>query len=74
MSNVVKARYDAEHNALRLVVPLEGVSDTEEVELMVMKPVEPERPWMAFSGILSEKAGESFSRALDEMFGDSIDE
>jgi hypothetical protein len=68
MSNLVKANYDAEHNTLRLVEPLVGVKDSEEVDVLVTKHFDPERPWLAFSGILSKEAGDDFARAVNELF------
>jgi len=76
MTKVVTAKYDASHNALRLVEPLEGVKDHETVKVTVTveNPVTPEQPPTKFSGVLSQEAGESLARAYEEMFGDSSDE
>jgi hypothetical protein len=68
MSKPVKASYDAEHNTLRLVEPLEGVQDREEVDVIVTKPDDPTRPWLALKGTLPEENAEELSRLINEMF------
>jgi hypothetical protein len=68
MGKLVKAEYDAEHNALRLVEPLEGVKDHEEVDVLVSRHFDPERPWMAFSGILSKEDGDDLAAVMNELF------
>jgi hypothetical protein len=69
MTKVVTAEYDAEHKALRLVEPLEGIRDHQTVQVQVITaPSTDERPWLALSGSLSKEAGETLSSALDELF------
>lgn len=68
MSKVLTATYDAEQNVLKLAEPLEGVKDEERVNIVVTKPVDPNRPWLALSGILSKEAGEELAKNIDEMF------
>jgi hypothetical protein len=65
MAKVLKAKYDASENALRLVEPLEGVKNDETVEITLAEtpPVDPERPWLSLSGSLSKEA-----RAHEELF------
>ena len=67
MAKIVKATYDAQHRTLRLLEPLEGFPDGEQVTAVVNK-ADPERPWMALSGVLSGEDGEAFARAIDEAF------
>jgi hypothetical protein len=75
MSKVLTAEYDAEHNTLLLAEPLEGVKDHARVTVTVTPPSvaplvspDPERPWMAYSGILSKEAGDDLARVIEEMF------
>jgi len=70
MSKFVKAQYDATKRLLRLSEPLEGVRDHEWVDVQVSQPriADPERPWMTFSGCLSEEAGKELAQIMDEMF------
>lgn len=75
MSKVLTAEYDAEQNTLRLAEPLEGVADHEKVTVTVLPPAapsrispDPERPWLAYSGVLSKEAGDDLARVIDEMF------
>lgn len=69
MTKVVTAEYDAEHKALRLVEPLEGIRDHETVQVQVIPAGVPhERPWLALSGSLSAEAGEALADAIDELF------
>jgi hypothetical protein len=71
MNKVVTAEYDATQNTLRLVEPLDGVRDHEQVQVQVIAPEsekKPEQPWMALRGSLSKEAGEELSQALNELF------
>lgn len=71
MAKVLTAEYDAEHNTLRLMEPLEGVKDHETVNVIVSPAApaaDPERPWLAFENKLSKEAGEDLARTIDEMF------
>jgi hypothetical protein len=68
MTKVLKAKYDAAENVLRLVEPLDGVKDDETVSVTVETPANPERPWLALEGSLSIEAGESLARAHEELF------
>jgi hypothetical protein len=68
MSRIVKAEFDAEHQMLRLLEPLEGFANREQVDVMVDKMIDPKRPWMALQNTLSGEDGEAFARAIDEMF------
>lgn len=66
---LVTAEYDAAENVLRLEKPLQGFEDHEKVYLTLGKNNDdPERPWLAFSGIMSKEDGEDFARAIEEMF------
>jgi hypothetical protein len=67
MGKVVKAEYHAETQMLRLLEPLDGFQDHEQVTADVNK-VAPERPWKSLRGILSKEAGDDLARAIDEMF------
>lgn len=67
MTKVVKAEYDAEHQTLRLLEPLDGFENGAQVTAVV-NGTKPQRPWLALQGILSKEAGEELARAIDEMF------
>jgi len=67
MTKIVKAEYDAEHRTLRLLEPLDGYENGEQVTAVVNK-ADPQRPWLALEGVLSKEAGDEFARAIDEMF------
>jgi hypothetical protein len=68
VTKALTAEYDATLNALRLAEPLEGVSDHEQVTVIVDMPPRSEPPWMKLSGSLSQEAGEELARAVEEMF------
>jgi hypothetical protein len=69
MTKVVTAEYDAAHNTLRLVEPLDGVRDHEKVQVQVIAPdTAAQPPWMALRGSLSKEAGDELAQALDELF------
>jgi len=63
----LKAEYDAEHKTLKLLEPLEGFENGAQLVVFVNN-ANPERPWLELSGILSDEAGESLARAVEEMF------
>ena len=67
MTKVVKAEYDAEHQTLRLLEPLEGLENGAQVTAVVNSD-QPDHPLKAVSGILDDEAGESFARAVEKMF------
>jgi len=67
MTRVVNAEYDAQHQTLRLLEPLEGFEDGAQVTA-VINPKVPRRPWLALQGILSKEAGDDLARAIEEMF------
>ena len=64
MSKVVKAQYDEQTRTFRLLEPMEGVADHEEVSLVV----KPKRPWSHLEGSLSAEDGEAIARAIEEAF------
>jgi hypothetical protein len=68
MRNAVKAEYDKENQTLRLLEPLEGFGNHEQVSVLVDKVIDSERPWLALENTLSGEDGESFARAIDEAF------
>lgn len=68
MGRIVRAEFDAEHQTLRLLEPIDGFADHEQVDVIVDKKIDPDRPWMALAGVLSGEDGESFARAIEEMF------
>jgi hypothetical protein len=68
MSKVVKAKYDATSNALRLVEPLEGVANDEDVEVTVNKSISTEPSILDFRGCLAGENGEEFAALIEEMF------
>ncbi|HKS22021.1 MAG TPA: hypothetical protein VJZ76_04430 [Thermoanaerobaculia bacterium] len=63
----LKAEYDAEHKTVKFLEPLEGFEDGDNLVVFVNK-VELDHPLKAVSGILDDEAGESFARAVEEMF------
>ena len=72
MSIAIKAEYDEKLRVLRLAEPLHGVRDHEQVVVTVeATATDTKRPWMALEGSLSLEAGESFSKAVEEMFPES---
>ncbi|MFL6246836.1 MAG: hypothetical protein ACJ74H_12470 [Thermoanaerobaculia bacterium] len=69
MTKVVTAEYDAAHNTLRLVEPLDGVRDHEKVQVQVIATRDDAQPpWMALRGSLSKEAGDELAQALEELF------
>jgi hypothetical protein len=68
MSRIVKADYDAEQQALRLLEPLDGVGNGQRVELTVNAEPTRDPDWWRFCGVLSGENGESFARAIEEAF------
>lgn len=64
----MKAEFDAENQTLRLLEPVDGLADREHVKVIIDKIIDPKRPWMALANTLSGEDGESFARAIDEMF------
>jgi len=68
MGVILRAEYDAEHQTLRLLEPIAGFKDHEQVDVIVDKKIDPERPWMALSGCMSGEEGEEFARIIEEMF------
>jgi hypothetical protein len=68
MGNVIKAEYDKENQTLRLLEPLEGFGNHEQVSVIVDKVIDPKRPWLALENILSGEDGESFAGAIEEAF------
>jgi len=67
MTKIVKAEYDAEHRTLRLLEPLDGYENGEQVTAVVNK-ADPQRPWLALQGVLHGEDGEAFARAIEEAF------
>ena len=68
MTRVVKAEYDAENQTLRLLEPVDGLADRDQIDVIIDKRIDPKRPWMALANTLSGEDAEAFSRAIDEMF------
>ncbi len=68
MRNAVKAEYDKESQTLRLLEPLEGFGDHEQVSVLVDRVIDSERPWLALENTLSSEEGELFERAIEEAF------
>ena len=68
-SKILRAKYDAAQNVLRLVEPLEGVPNEADVEVTVaMEPAEDGRSIADFRGRLAGENGEEFAALIDEMF------
>jgi hypothetical protein len=68
MTRTVKAEYDAEHQTLRLLEPLEGLNNGERVQVTLDSEATHDPDWWRFCGVLSGENGESFARAIDEAF------
>jgi hypothetical protein len=68
MGTVIRAKFDAEHQTLRLLEPVEGFANDEEVSVIIDKQIDPMRPWVALKGSLSKEAGDSLAAAIQEMF------
>lgn len=68
MSKVVRAKYDAARNALRLAEPLEGVADDQDVDVMVSTGTPAEPSILEFRGCLTGENGEEFAALIEEMF------
>ncbi len=69
MTKVVRAEYDAARHALKLVEPVEGLEDHDQVEVTIDKRVETgAESWRPFVGCLAGPAGDELARAIDEMF------
>jgi hypothetical protein len=68
MSKVLKAKYDAAQNALRLVEPLEGVPNEADVEVTVTAPDAHESSILDYRGCLSGENGEEFAAIIDAMY------
>ena len=69
MGKVVRAEYDAATHALKLVEPVEGLHDRDQVDVTIDKREEPgAESWRPFVGCLAGPAGDDFARAIDEMF------
>ena len=67
MTRIVKAEYDAEHQTLRLLEPLEGFEDHDQVTAVINRAHD-QGPWQSLRGILSKEAGDELAQAIDEMF------
>lgn len=67
MSKVLKAEYDDATHSLRLLEPLEGIADHEQVSVTIDKD-EPKKRWAHLENLLKGENGESFARAIDEAF------
>jgi len=67
MAKMVNATYDAEHQTLQLLEPLDGFESGDQVTAFVNR-AQPGHPLKEVSGILDDEAGESFARAVEEMF------
>lgn len=67
MTKIVKAEYDAEHQTLRLLEPLDGFKDGAQVTAVV-NTEEPNQSRKSLRGILSKEAGEDLARVIEEMF------
>jgi hypothetical protein len=67
MSKILKAEYDDATNSLRLLEPLEGIADHEEVSVTVDRAKGKKR-WSHLENRLKGENGESFARAIDEAF------
>ena len=65
---IVKAEFDADTQTFRLLEPVEGLANHTQVDLIIDKPIDPKRPWLALADTLSGEDAELFTRAIDELF------
>lgn len=69
MSKVVKVKYDATENVLRLAEPLVGVENHATLHATLDAADDTtERPWLAFRGCLSAEDGAEMAALIEEMF------
>lgn len=64
MSKVVKAQYDEQSHTLRLLEPIEGLADHEEVSVTV----NPKPRWSYLENSLQGEDAKDFGDAIDEAF------
>jgi hypothetical protein len=73
MSKLVTVKYDAAQNSVRLAEPQDGGHDDAPLQVQVTaapkkRVVDPQRPWLALRGSLSQEAGEELAAAIEELF------
>lgn len=70
MSKLVLAKWEPETKTLKLFDPLEGVSDSSEVNLDLAKaPIGANvKHWSEFAGSLNGEAGDELAAIVEEMF------
>lgn len=70
MGKIVFADFDPETKTLRMLDPLEGVSDPKEVKVdLAEKPAEATvKHWREFAGVLKGEAGDELAAIVEEMF------
>jgi hypothetical protein len=66
ISKILKAEYDDATHSLRLIEPLEGFTDREQVTVIVHHT--DAKLWSDLRGLLSGKEGEEFARVIEEAF------
>lgn len=64
MYRVVRARYDARSNAFRLLEPIEGIADHEEVSVTV----NPKPRWSYLENSVQGEDAKDFGDAIEEAF------
>ena len=67
MSKLVKATYDAEHNALRLAEPLEGVPNEADLEVTVQLTPHPDQ-WAALRSMVTPEQLDELAAIIEEEF------
>jgi hypothetical protein len=64
MNRHIRARYDAATKSLRLIDPLEGIENHQEIVIVVEERPEDLQDWRALRGSLPAEAAEDIRRVL----------
>jgi hypothetical protein len=67
MSKLLKAKYDAAHNALQLVEPLEGVPNEADLEVTVQLTPHPHQ-WAALRSMVTQEQLDELAAIIEEEF------
>jgi hypothetical protein len=64
MNRRVRAEYDAATGSLRLIDPIEGIENHQQIMIAIEEEVEESRDWRALRGSLPSEAAEDLRRVL----------
>jgi hypothetical protein len=64
MSKHIRAEYDADTESLRLIDPLDGIENHQQILIAVEEKMEESRDWRALRGSLPVEAAEDMRRVL----------